>query len=74
MSILTEYDEEKHMRLTRKQSREEGREEGRKEGIDDLNSLNRWLIEQGRQEDLIRSAMDNNLQAELLEEYRRCRA
>ena len=74
MSILTEYDEEKHMRLTRKQSREEGREEGRKEGIDDLNSLNRWLIEQGRQEDLIRSAMDNDLQAELLEEYRRSRA
>ena len=26
MSILTEYDEEKHMRLTRKQSREEGQD------------------------------------------------
>lgn len=57
MSILTEYDEAKHLRHTR----EEGRE--------DINALNRWLIEQGRQDDLIRSTMDNVYQADLMEEY-----
>ena len=36
MSVLTEYDEEKHMRLTRIQSREEGKKEGRIEGQDIL--------------------------------------
>ncbi|MCR5118643.1 MAG: Rpn family recombination-promoting nuclease/putative transposase [Lachnospiraceae bacterium] len=48
--------------------REEGLEEGREEGREYVNSLNRWLMEQGRNDDLIRSFNDPDFQEELLKE------
>ena len=33
MDLITEYNEEEHMRLVRRDAMEEGREEGREEGI-----------------------------------------
>ena len=63
MSILTEYDAERHMRLVDKLAREEGREE--------VNELNAWLVDNGRLEDLARSTKDPAFQAQLFEEYRK---
>ena len=58
MSILTEYDEEKLLRVIEEQTRE------------DLNDLIVWLLKQGRQEELIQSASDAELQKRLIAEMR----
>ena len=48
---------------------EEGKEEGIKEGITTLNYLNIKLAECGRADDILKAAMDQKLQKELLAEY-----
>ena len=62
MSILTEYDEEKHLRLTKIQSKKEEREV--------LNRLNKWLCDQGRTDELFRSFSDESLQQQLILEMK----
>ena len=54
----------------RQEAREEAREEGREEGRDEINRLNAWLIEDGRTDDLPRSAKDKTYQEKLLKEYK----
>ena len=52
--------------------REEGRQEGRQEGLQTgkyrVNQLNIILARQGRNEELIRAASDENYQEKLFEE------
>ena len=48
---------------------EEGKEEGIKEGITTLNYLNIKLAECGRADDIIKAAMDQKYQKDLLAEY-----
>jgi len=63
--ILSEYDEERHMR----QTYEEGKEEGKKEGQEQVNALIQRLIEDGRMEDMRRCVTDPQFQQELFQEY-----
>ena len=62
--ILSEYDEERHMKIVQKNSEERGRKEGRGE----INLLNQRLIELNRMDDLKRAAVDSEFQNELLQE------
>ena len=60
------------MQMFKEEGREEGRKEGikegRKEGIEDLNALNKWLIKQGRSEDVLKATTDQVFQKKLFEE------
>lgn len=67
--ILEEFDREKYERTIREDGFEEGREEGRVEGIERTNRLNQILFEQGRIEDLKRSACDSKYQETLFKEF-----
>lgn len=51
------------------EERNEGREEGRKEGSDRINELNRRLIKDGRNEDMVKSLEEPEYQEQLLKEY-----
>ena len=51
------------------EEREGGRKEGRKEGRKDVNKLILKLAEEGRLDDMIRAASDNEYQNQLLQEY-----
>lgn len=70
--ILTEYDEERHLKLVQKNSEErgrrEGREEGRLEGHNEINRLNQKLLQQNRIEDMKRAMVDPEFQKHLLKE------
>ena len=57
---LTEYNEAE----TIQRFKEEGREEGREL----VNRLNNWLVEQGRNDEMIRSFSDKELQKQLIQE------
>lgn len=48
---------------------EEERNEGRKEGSDRINELNRRLLRDGRNEDMVRSLEEPEYQEQLLKEY-----
>lgn len=54
-------------------SRNEGRAEGRREGISEgterVNCLNRYLVEDGRMEELVQAVADSVLQQKLFAEY-----
>ena len=63
--LLTEYDEKKYM----KYFKEEGREEGREEGEERVNTLIVLLAEQGRTEDIVKSAYDKEYQQKLFDEF-----
>ena len=62
---IYEYDEEKTMR----QMREEGRQEGREEGEMSFAILTKKLLEDSRQEDLLRAADDREFREKLYREY-----
>jgi hypothetical protein len=57
---LTEYNEAETMQRFKEEGREEGREL--------VNRLNNWLVEQGRNDEMIRSFSDMELQKQLLSE------
>jgi len=59
--ILSEYDEERHMKQTY--------EEGRKEGEGRVNALNQILMDRNRLEDLKKSIADPEFQKELFKEF-----
>ena len=61
---LTEYNEAETMQ----RFKEEGREEGREEERELVNRLNNWLVEQGRNDEMIRSFSDTELQKQLIQE------
>lgn len=54
--------------MTWMQTKLELMEMGREEGRENINNLNRWLMEQGRNEDMIRSFSDPEFQEDLLRE------
>ena len=68
MNILTEFDEEEFAKVIAEQSKEEGIEEGIEKDRAEVNDLNRWLREQGREEDLWQSLDDREYQDQLIEE------
>ena len=53
----------------REEGRQEGREEGREEGCDKLASMIRYLMLNGRNEDVIRATEDKNYRNKLFAEY-----
>ena len=57
---LTEYNEAETMQRFKEEGREEGREL--------VNRLNNWLVEQGRNDEMIRSFTDKELQKQLIQE------
>nr|MCR5597714.1 hypothetical protein [Lachnospiraceae bacterium] len=57
---LTEYNEAETMQRFK--------DEGREEGVIQINRLNSWLVEQGRNDEMIRSFADKELQRQLLQE------
>lgn len=65
---LTEYDKEKTMRLFSEEERAKGRAEARRILLA-VNQLNKLLIEQGREQDVIKAATDEKYQEQLLKEY-----
>ena len=67
--ILTEYNEELHIRNEKALSYQEGIEQGRLQEAGKLNALNNRLIRDKRFDELKRSTEDPDLQKKLLEEY-----
>ena len=67
--LLTEYDEAKTMELFRLDGVEEGRKEGRKEGVDQMATLMKDLLEQGRIEDAQKAAVDEEARKLLFVEF-----
>lgn len=71
--ILSEYNEELHLKDTyevgKADGREEGRTEGKTEGEKRVNALNEILIRDNRLEDLKRAAVDEAFQKQLFEEF-----
>ncbi|MCM1414599.1 MAG: hypothetical protein NC430_01570, partial [bacterium] len=63
--LLEEFDAEKYERTIRG----EGREEGIEEGIEKLNRLIQLLMEENRQEDLVRSTTDEAYRETLFREF-----
>ena len=66
--LLTEYNEAEVMELFK----EDGRKEGRKEEAHTINSLNSWLFELGRIEDVKNAANDPSIMEALVREYNKC--
>lgn len=70
---IYEYDEEKTMRQMREEGRQEGREEGRQEGREEgemsFAVLTKKLLEDSRQEDLLRAADNREFREKLYREY-----
>ena len=71
--ILTEYDEQAHIKKEKDWSRQEGLVEGISEGISvgkqQLTELYRLLIQEGRMDDLKKATEDSDFQDKLLKEY-----
>lgn len=67
--VLTEYDEQAHIKNEREIAREEGRAEGRKEGEEILARLIQVLLEAGRTEDVIRMTSDREYRERLYKEF-----
>ena len=57
---LTEYTEAETMQMFK--------EEGREEGCELINRLNSWLVEQGRNDEMIEAFTDKELQKRLIQE------
>lgn len=51
------------------EERKEGIKEGIKEGSERINELNRRLLRDGRERDILKSLEDSEYQNKLLEEY-----
>lgn len=71
--ILTEYNEERHMEMVKKEGEELGMERGIKQGKElgknQINHLNAKLIDLNRFDDLKRAARDPEFQKQLLQEF-----
>ena len=75
--ILTEYDEQAHIKSEKEISYEEGkaeglkkgREEGREEGEDALAKLIQFLQTEGRVEDISKVLSDKEYRKQLMQEY-----
>ncbi|MBQ3165037.1 MAG: hypothetical protein IJC02_10980, partial [Lachnospiraceae bacterium] len=67
--LLTEYDEKLHMKTLYEQGREEGREEGRIEERERMSRLIIVLSQEGKTEELIRAAKDQEYQKKLFKKY-----
>ncbi|MBQ8822531.1 MAG: hypothetical protein IJZ82_07805, partial [Lachnospiraceae bacterium] len=71
--VLTEYDEQAHIKNEREIALEEGRAEGRKEGRAEGENvamqLMQCLLEAGRTEDAKRITKDTEYRKKLFEEY-----
>ena len=70
--LLTEYNEAEVMELFKEDGRKEGRKEGRIEEAYNINTLNTWLFELGRIEDVREAASDPNVMEALIKEYNDC--
>lgn len=68
MSIY-EYDEEKTMRKMREEGHEEGHKEGVKEGEKFFAILAKRLLEDSRQDDLLKATDDREFREMLYREY-----
>ncbi len=72
MVSLYEYDQAGHMELIREEALEQGIAQGIKQGsqktLNDINTLNAYLIKSNRMDDLVRSTQDPQYQAQLLQE------
>ena len=66
---LTEYDEERAAKALLAEGVEIGLEQGRSEMLEKINILNQKLIMDKRNDDLLRSFKDKELQKKLLEGY-----
>ena len=64
----TEYNETEVMELFK----EDGRKEGRIEEAHTINSVNSWLFELGRIEDVRKAAKDPSVMETLVREYNDC--
>lgn len=67
--VLTEYDEQAHIKNEREIALEEGRAEGRAEGVDVAMRLMQRLLEEGRTEEVKRITTDAEYRKKLFEEY-----
>ncbi len=67
--VLTEYDEQAHIKNEREIAKEEGRAEGRKEGEDILSRLIQALLDAGRTEDIARVTGDKEYRERLYKEF-----
>ncbi len=72
--LLTEYDEELHIKNEKSISFEEGKEQGIEQGIEQgvqlINELYAWLSKCGRNEDITKAIANPAFLKELLNEYR----
>ncbi len=66
--LLTEYNETEVMELFK----EDGRREGREEEANTINTLNTWLFEFGRVEDVRKAAGNPSVMEALIKEYNEC--
>lgn len=66
---IYEYDEEKTMRQMREEGHEEGVKEGREEGEKSFAILAKRLLEDSRQDDLLKAADDREFREKLYQEY-----
>ncbi len=71
--FLEEYDKELHERTLRREGVEEGLEKGLQDGLEkghkEINELIKALFNDNRQEELLLSLDDKELQEKLLKEY-----
>ena len=67
--ILTEYDEQVHIKNEREIALEEGRTEGRAEGEELLSQLIQLLIKAARMEDVVRVTADKEYRKQLYKEF-----
>lgn len=67
--LLTEYDEQAHIKNEREIALEKGREEGRKEGESRLAKLVQILLDAGRNDDLNLAMEDTSYRKQLFEEF-----
>lgn len=67
--ILSEYNEELHLKDTYEVGRAEGKAEGKAEGEDRVNALIEILLNNNRLEDLKRAAADREFQKQLFAEF-----
>ncbi|MBQ7920427.1 MAG: hypothetical protein IJ324_10870 [Lachnospiraceae bacterium] len=67
--VLTEYDEQAHIKNEREIAKAEGREEGRKEGEEILARLIQVLLNAGRTEEISRVTCDREYRERLYKEF-----
>ncbi len=66
---LARMDWNSNMNYQRKEGRAEGKAEGKTEEMTEIIDLNKWLISEGRQDDILRYSEDPSLLPKLKEEF-----